>query len=532
MQGYGLIHPQIQKEPEETSFHCAFMTTIVSLESFVGVLFASFCGAVIVGKMTRAKSTASIRYSERMVLRFGIGVINSNDDDDRCGDVDDEPVSDYERSRTRYPCPVLEFRVANSLFANDNGEITNAKINVVGSTLADKDKGKDDGDKKSKSGEGSSKHSSRQKMLSDMKNSASQFIRKHRPMLPSSTSSWSNTSGSTAAEKKSKNENGTRKKEKSVLLRVSAFSQAALENVMVKKKMLRPKESLDDTTIRRKPVRRTTTKEKKPICVEEDPSGGLAPRKMFSNIKIESEVHPFFKRVWTIRHVLNAESPLLSEKASRMVKESRGLWPSEACNAEFIRDNVQFQQLIVSMSGTTGASKVYGLHVYDYRKLHIGYKFASILLTTMDGRMEVDLDGIDTVHDQRGGGAEAIDIFETNQHGRNFFTGQSSKFNMSTSNNESVPPLDESSKEENARAHNPHDSFNKSMDSIVMDSIGNLDIAEGDSGDECSSADDTTDRAGVNSTTADSVVFRRKIDELRGSKVPVDFPDIKPEEFG
>ena len=531
MQGYGLIYPQIRRESEETSFHCAFMTTIVSLESFLGVLFASFCGAVIVGKMTRAKSTASIRYSQRMVLRFGIGVTNTNDDDDRCGDADDEPVSDYDRSRTLYPCPVLEFRVANSLFANDNGEITNAKIHVVGSTLANKDKRNDSGYRKSKSGTESSKHRSRQKVLAEMKNSASQFIRKHRPILPSSASSWSNTSASTATEKKSKKGNGTRKREKSVLLRVSAFSQVALENVMVKKKMLRPKESLDDATIRRKPVTRTTTMEKKPICVEEDPSGGLAPRKMFSNIKTESEVHPFFKRVWTIRHVLNADSPLLSEKASRMIKESRGHWPSEACNAKFIRENVQFQQLIVSMSGTTGASKVFGLNVYEYRNLHIGYKFASILLTAMDGRMEVDVDGIDTVREQRGGGAEAIDIFEANQHGRNFFTGQSSEFNMSSSNKESGPPLDESSNVGNSRAINPHDSFNKSMDSI-MDSMEDLDIVEGESGDECSSGDETTDRAGDNSTTSDSAVFRRKINELRGSKIPVDFPNVKPKELG
>ena len=502
-----MIHPQIQKEHSETSFHCAFMTTLVSLESFVGVLFASFCGAVIVGKMTRAKSTASIRYSQRMVLRFGTGVMYTDDDDDRCSDADDKPVSDYEKSRTRFPCPVLEFRVANSLFGNDDGEITNAKISVVGSTLADKDKEKE---RKSATGAGSGKHSHRQSfaVLKDMRNSASLFIQKHSLSLHPSSTSGRSTSGrsvsstSSENEKKSNEEKGA-KKEKSVLLRVSSFSQAALENVIVKKKMMRPSVSGDDTAASEAP--RKAAKEKT-ICVEEDPSGGLAPRKMFSSVRIESESHPFFKRVWTIRHVLNAESPLLSATASRMVKESRGLWPVEACNAEFIREHVKFHQMIVSMSGTTGASKVYGLNVYEYRNLHVGYTFAPILLTALDGKLDVDIDRIDNIREQRGGGAEPIDYYEANRRRHNFFSGQSSEFNLEMSlSNKSVPVLD------NVDMPVPSEGLG-TMSSKKMASVHDQLIVEGDSDDECTSVD---------------YAHTGTTDELHGSQAkPANFPNV------
>lgn len=508
--GYGMIHPQIQREGDATSFHCAFMTTIVSLESFVGVLFASFCGAVMVGKMTRAKSTASIRYSRRMILRFGTGVMYTGDDDHRCDDVDEMPVSEYERRRTKFPSPVLEFRVANSLFGNDDGEIMDAKINVVASTLANRYS--DDEDKKANTNTNNLSGNVHQSfdMLKDIKVSAKRFIRKKvsssKPILdtekkPTDEDDRKKVFSSKTTLDTEKKPTDKEKKEKSVLRRVSVFSQAAIENVMVKKKLMRSTEPIANESTRSR-LKKMGSK-KKTIRVEEDPSGLLAPAKMFSSIKIETETHPFFKRVWTLRHVLNADSPLLSPKASRLVKESKGFWPAEACTPEFIRENVKFQQLIVSMSGTIGASKVYGLNVYEYRNLHVGYAFASILEAAQDGRLEVDLDSIDTIREQRGGRAEPIDYFDANQHSRNFFTGESSEFhldmNMSNKSDKSMAPF-------------------------------NIDITDDEvpvAADSLSSIEEPSRKlpSAGNEEDTTSIDFRGRMGELLGSKTPEDFPN-------
>lgn len=432
-QGYGIVHPQVRREPEEKSFNCAFMTALVSLESFVGVIFASFCGAVIVGKISRAKSAASVRFSQRMIIRFGTGVMYTDDDDDRCNDEKEMPLAELEKERSKFPPPVLEFRIANCLFHIGNGEIINSKVSVVGSTILEKEtdsRGMATTVITSVMGVTANLN-----MLKGMKESASKasnFIRKPFNRAMDSVSmrddSSHNGSGSRRSSLPSPRKTGLANDRDSdhdptenkvrVLRRISIIGHEAIEKALLKKRIMRrpPRTPSMDQLV---PPKTEKQRRKAVICVEEDPTGGLAPKKLFYSLKIDCDNHPFFNRVWTIRHVLDADSPLLTERARRMVRECRGLWSAEACQAEYIRKNVNFQQLIVSFSGTSNVngSDVYGLHVYDYKNLHVGYTFAPILQPAADGKLEVDLDDIDNIRIQRGGRAEAIDYYEMNiQH--------------------------------------------------------------------------------------------------------------------
>jgi hypothetical protein len=522
MKGYGVVHPMIRPDSDATidPLNCSYMTSITALNSFVGVLFASFCGAVMVGKMARAKSTAPVKFSERIVIRFGTGVTHTDDDDDRLDDSLEKPVTDHERRRELYPCPVLEFRLANCLFGSPTGEILNSKISVVGNTRDDKkpeqntvsarpgigtlrrvvtaskflrkqgsrsistDSNQSEGSEgdasnghvltpdnslarfrrtsvfgsltKGKETEsetttavGSDEVDSSSKTLPRLRSriTASQFHRKQAPqhseidtqglstriehttesdtiapnhgitrprrtsfMWPVSKASEAETieAGSDDLDNFAKGK-PSKKDKKSVLQRLPTIGASAIEGVLIKNRLLRstiPKEEQDDLPPQ-SPLRKSA------ICVEEDPTGGLMPRSLYSNVNVECNTHPFLKRVWTIRHVLNADSPLLSERAVRIVKESKGRWPAHACTFEFIRANVEFQQLIVSLSGTKTGINVYGLHLYDYQNLHVGYAFAPILRSAPGGRFEVDLDNIDSLREQRGGGAEPIDYYVT-----------------------------------------------------------------------------------------------------------------------
>jgi hypothetical protein len=120
-------------------------------------------------------------------------------------------------------------------------------------------------------------------------------------------------------------------------------------------------------------------------------------------------MHPYFKRVWNIRHVLSASSPLLTAKARRMIEENDGLWPKSLAHHEAVRANLHFNDIIVSFSGTANVSgsSVYAQKVYDYAEVNIGYTFAN-LLTVDKGQVVVDVELLNDVKVQFGGGAEPI----------------------------------------------------------------------------------------------------------------------------
>jgi hypothetical protein len=95
------------------------------------------------------------------------------------------------------------------------------------------------------------------------------------------------------------------------------------------------------------------TKRKTPSL--EDPAGELLAKKSFAKLEIESqEEHPFFKRVWLARHVLNQESPLLKEDAKELIRLNNGRWSRELNSPETVGARVGFDLMIVSLSGTKG----------------------------------------------------------------------------------------------------------------------------------------------------------------------------------
>jgi hypothetical protein len=57
------------------------------------------------------------------------------------------------------------------------------------------------------------------------------------------------------------------------------------------------------------------------VVVDEDPTGKVVPRLLFSKLESETNNPPFFKRVWVVRHRLVASlsqlAPLLSKEAKQ-----------------------------------------------------------------------------------------------------------------------------------------------------------------------------------------------------------------------
>lgn len=141
----------------------------------------------------------------------------------------------------------------------------------------------------------------------------------------------------------------------------------------------------------------------------DDPN--VADKREFAKLYVESQDHPFFKRVWVARHVLDHDSPLLSNDAKALIRIHGGRWPAALNNAAAVRACVHFDQILVSLSGTSNAdaNTVYGQKIYDYSNLVVGYRFCNIMYREVDGILGVDGQLLNDVHEQSGGGGEELD---------------------------------------------------------------------------------------------------------------------------
>jgi len=90
--------------------------------------------------------------------------------------------------------------------------------------------------------------------------------------------------------------------------------------------------------------------------------------------------HPFFQRVWNVRHVLDATPPLLKPEARNLMRANVGHWPEELNNPTAVRASIQFDQILVSFPGTSNvdANSVYSQNAYKFEDVYIlGTPFAT-----------------------------------------------------------------------------------------------------------------------------------------------------------
>ena len=145
-------------------------------------------------------------------------------------------------------------------------------------------------------------------------------------------------------------------------------------------------------------------------AIDEDPTGKLVPRRIFAKLEIDSADHPFFKRVWVAKHVIDHHSPLLRQEARELVRLNGGHWPEELNSADAVRASVKFDQILVSFSGTSNvdAKSVYAQKIYEYCDLCVGYRFVNILFKDRDGCLSVDPTLLNDVVEQAGGGGQEL----------------------------------------------------------------------------------------------------------------------------
>ena len=95
-----------------------------------------------------------------------------------------------------------------------------------------------------------------------------------------------------------------------------------------------------------------------------------------------------------------------------MVKNNNGHWPAQLNNADSVRASVKFDQILVSITGTSNAdaNSVYAQKVYEYVDINVGYRFVNLLYRDpVDESLRADIRLINDVVEQAGGGGEPFD---------------------------------------------------------------------------------------------------------------------------
>lgn len=385
--GYGSTYPALGYQNHNPS-HCLFINMICLMEAFVGVLYSGFCGAILFGKVVRIQSHAHVIFSDPMVIRYGSGVEedtemdghpeddkensqNPNKDESQHDNVvnEDTPLAAASvHKRKKVPLPVLEFRIVNKLFGQPGGEIMDASLTVVANIDAR------DADSTAHANYTDSDFRWHSREESNETSWGEQDPNEQNLFWGSSTHSTSS-----AGQRPGSWQNMPKFLDPLATIHAAALRQLHLGN-------------RDHQT------------------VDEDPSARLVSKRIFSKMLIEASEHPFFKRVWLVRHVLDENSPILKPSARRRIWRNGGYWPEKLNNYYGIRNSLQFNQILVSLNGVSNvsAASVYAQKIYDAVDVTIGFRFVNIMYTDSEGELKVDTDLINDVREQNGGGGEPL----------------------------------------------------------------------------------------------------------------------------
>jgi hypothetical protein len=393
--GYGSTYPALSTEHDhEGDSRCAFVSFLTSFEAFVGVVYAGFTGGVIFAKVTRITQRAKVKFSDPLLIKFGAGVdvglglddnsqnIHSSNDTTNTAYLtvkmsnsegpESNAVSTPDDVTRPSPFPVLEFRLANKLYKLAAGEIIGAQVNAVVVIEGQQD-GEEVGEELAKQ-----INNERLKRITRAKKA---YLTPTPYGSVTELSSHSNESYATDTTS----------------IRSTSLPIAYLQSLAAFDKK-----------------NHFFGNKKMKIDEEESGSSVIVPRMNFSKLSLDHAEHPFFHRLWTFRHTIDGDSPLLSTAAKQRILENGGLWPREWDNKEAIGHAIRFNQIIVSFTGVSNisAASVYRQKVYDYVDLVIGYQFVNPLYRGRSGKLKVDLSLINDVVEQNGGGGETLNVIE------------------------------------------------------------------------------------------------------------------------
>ena len=301
----------------------------------------------------------------------------------------------------KIPCPVLEFRIANRLHDQVGGEIMDAVLTVV----ANQDADEADPVLRNKLDEA---RKNWEKTTAGLRRRAGLVVSSVKTGTDSSASLGSLDGRGTSADDSTRTNRSTGSSSHTASKTVQ-FASTVTSGVMSSAATVKSNVKQNLTKSALKTVVGNLSK-KDHQAVDEDPTAQLVSKRIFSKLLIEASEHPYFRRVWLARHILDETSPLLGPRARRLVKRNAGYWPASLNSYESIKNNIQFNQILVSLVGISNisGSEVYAQKVYERVDCVVGYQFVNVLYRGSDNSLKVDLDLLNDVREQNGGGGEPL----------------------------------------------------------------------------------------------------------------------------
>jgi hypothetical protein len=351
--GYGMISASTSAryidnlEEFRDDGSCVVMSIVLSFESLVGILFVSFAGAIIYGKLTQFQSQAQVKFSSNLVVKYGI------------------------KKSDMITCPVLEFRMANLSHSARHGQIINGNISTVATIDIENAmlQNKLQQDKQFRNALQSTRN-----LMSGSNKTTSKFSSIHRSGI-----SHGNGEESTHESLKKQVSIGS-----TVIKNFCqhAISKANLASII--RKNNHGPEAVGDLS--------------KSIYIQADLHiDNDNPNLVFADISMDPNSHPYFRTTWGVTHTLDEKSPLVTKSARTRIEENQGFWPNDLNNEKGVEESIDFDQLLVSFRGMSkvSGSDVYLHHCYSKDDMDIGYQFDSILVQKSHGKIGVETDDID-----------------------------------------------------------------------------------------------------------------------------------------
>jgi hypothetical protein len=378
--GYGLIYPATGAEEFDVSHACVGLGVLGSFEAFMGILYTGFCGAILFGKVVRSQSNAQVYFSDPIVVRYGkeeLGVGSSSSSggssgDGRRGQCDSERIAEEEEEEV------------GEVIEKMNGE--------------KEDYHHDDEENGNTADGGIPCPSLEFRLMNRLHGIVNGEIVEAKLNCVAILDPKLCNEDILESVNKSKNANDP--------------SSILPDNNDNNNSLASPPIINEQTTISElaKVLEQQSQTHKSNNKVFTFHAHDSKQPRIFCKLTLDTEEHPFFRRVWFGRHRLDETSPLLTEHARNRVKENGGYWPADMNNYRSIKKSLHFRHILVCISGTSNANaaSVYAQKVYDLVDVNVGYRFVPMNYhdEAQDGMLKTDSHLLNAVYEQRGGGGE------------------------------------------------------------------------------------------------------------------------------
>ena len=165
-----------------------------------------------------------------------------------------------------------------------------------------------------------------------------------------------------------------------------------------------------------------------PHFVQETDSGTSTEGRVYYPLSLEPAEHPYFEKIWYVRHKLDARSPLLKASVREQLKRRGGVWTGDIprqtlTHQDIMKSLVDFHRIRITFNGTASSnSLIFAMKVYYNEDVYIGWQFVDLFYEKVgwlfrnkpkdedsDERHMLDKRLINDIIPQPGGGQEPLE---------------------------------------------------------------------------------------------------------------------------